>query len=239
MRCYPDSHAAALVWYCGMPEWEHMRFTIDFLRPGDWFVDVGANVGSYSMLAAGVPDVHVVAFEPSTQACGRLRENVEMNRLGSRVDVRQVAVGAGAGSVVLTVGRDAINRVVAIGEAGASENVDMTSLDAALGGVVPEQIRLIKIDVEGYEDEVLRGTSRLLATAGPVLIVEANDPAAARDILQPLGYGAYRYNPPRRQIEPIDWLDVRDNNLLLVRDRAIVDQRLGSGPPSPRSREPG
>ena len=87
MKCYPHSHAAALVLYCRLPEWEHMCFVCDFIRPGDTFVDVGANVGTYSLLAAAIPDVRIVAFEPSTLASRRLQENVDLNGLRARVEV--------------------------------------------------------------------------------------------------------------------------------------------------------
>jgi hypothetical protein len=65
LRCYPHSTSASGVIYCGLPEWAEMRFLLDYLRPGEGFVDVGANIGTYSLLAASVPDVVAWAFEPS------------------------------------------------------------------------------------------------------------------------------------------------------------------------------
>ena len=228
MRCYPHSHAAALVWYCGLPEWEHMRFVQDFLRPGDCFVDVGANVGTYSLLAAAVADVQIVAFEPSSVAFQRLRENVAINGLEGRISTRREAVGAAPGTVMMTVGQDAINHVVVAGETVLSETVAMVSLDDALDAGIADRLRLIKVDVEGFEEEVLRGAVAVLATARPVLIVEANDAAAIRDLLVPLGYQSYSYDPARRRLDSLDWLDIRDNNLLAVHERTFADVRLAA-----------
>ncbi len=228
MRCYPHSHAAALVWYCGLPEWEHMRFVQDFLRPGDCFVDVGANVGTYSLLAAAVADVGIVAFEPSSLAFQRLHENIALNGLESRISTRREAVGAVPGTVMMTTGCDAMNHVVVAGETVLSEKVAMVSLDDALGAGVADQLRLIKVDVEGFEEEVLRGAMAVLAAAKPVLIVEANDAPAIRDFLVPLGYQSYSYDPARRRLRPLDWLDIRDNNLLAVHERTFVDGRLAA-----------
>jgi FkbM family methyltransferase len=239
MRCYPHSHAAALVWYCGLPEWEHMRFVQDFLRPGDCFVDVGANVGTYSLLAAAVAGVEIVAFEPSSEAFQRLDENIAINGLESRVSTRREAIGAAAGTVMMSVGKDAINHVVVPGETSLSEKVAMVSLDDALEDGIADRLRLIKVDVEGFEEQVLRGAISVLAAARPALIVEANDPAAIRDILVPLGYQSYAYDPTRCRLRSLDWLDIHDNNLLAIHERAFADARLAARGDAALDAQPG
>jgi FkbM family methyltransferase len=205
-----------------------MSFLLDFLRGGDCFVDVGANVGTYSLLAAATPEVRIVAFEPSSIAFRRLQENVALNKCSPWVEVHREAVGASPAWVSITVGRDTVNHVVASGDADASEGVVMVSLDEVLAGPEAERVRLIKIDVEGFEEQVLLGAQAVLAIASPVLIVEANDPAAIRDVLAPLGYHPFRYDPIGRRLESLGWLDVRDNNVLAVRDRSLVESRLGN-----------
>src|SRR5262245_10746432 len=65
--------------YCGLHEFEDMGFALHLLRPGDLFVDVGANVGSYSLLAAAT-GADVIAFEPG-EAFPLLKRNVEANHL--------------------------------------------------------------------------------------------------------------------------------------------------------------
>ena len=205
-----------------------MSFVRDFLRPGDSFVDVGANVGSYSLLAAGTTDVTILAFEPSSLAYGRLLENVELNGLESRLSASQVAIGAESGEAMISTGQDAVNHVLSPDEAVAHEVIPMRSLDEVMATGDIRTVNLVKVDVEGMEEQVLRGAIGLLGSASPVLIVEANDVAAIRDLLEPLGYKAVSYDPSRRQVADIDWFDIRENNILAVRNRALVEGRLAS-----------
>jgi hypothetical protein len=74
--------------YCGLHESEDMAFVLHLLRPGDVFYDVGANVGSYTLLAA-TAGARVHAFEPSPPTAARLRRNVALNALEERVQVHE------------------------------------------------------------------------------------------------------------------------------------------------------
>lgn len=228
LRCYPHSTAATGVLYCQLPEWEDMRFLRDFLRPGDVFIDVGANVGVYSLLAAGIPGVDVWAFEPSSEAAGRLRENVALNSLGSTVTVVQAAVGAGAEKAELTTGKDTVNRFASSQEdgEGRTEPVEVVALDDAIASETWALVRLLKVDVEGFEELVLKGSERVLETAGPVLIIEANDPAALASLLAPIGYRPYTYDPRAKRLGESAWSGGHGNNVIAVRNAELVEARL-------------
>src|SRR5690348_855531 len=63
--------------YCGLHEFEDMAFIAHYLRPTDFFVDVGANVGSYTVLAAGVAGASVMSFEPDSLTYHRLVRNLD------------------------------------------------------------------------------------------------------------------------------------------------------------------
>lgn len=231
LKCYPHSTAATGVLYCRLPEWEDMRFLIDFLRPGDTFIDVGANVGVYTLLASSVADVNTWAFEPSSSAFERLQENVELNELDSQVVTVQAAVGSSGGRVSVTTGRDTVNRLVLPGEATQSEEVELVTLDAALTTSARASVRLLKIDVEGFEEQVLEGASDLLEE-GPAVIVEANDPSGIARVLAPLGYLPYFYEPGSHQLVQTDWLAKRPgNNLLAIRDQELARTRLSASAP--------
>jgi len=206
-----------------------MRFVGDFLRSGDVFVDVGSNVGTYTLLAAATTGVDIWAFEPSSCAFGRLRENVSMNLLEPRVRVYQAAVGASTGRVMLSTGRDAVNHVLTGRDDGPSEEVPMISLDQVLTPESRSLVSLIKVDVEGLETDVLRGAMTLLRSRSPALIVEANDRVALRAVLAPLGYRPFTYDPEGRSLAPIDWYGPTGGNLLLLREPAFVEERVGSG----------
>ena len=67
--------------YCGLHEFEDMAFVLHFLRPGDLFVDIGANIGSYTVLASGVRKARTMAFEPDPLTFEALSRNIALNQL--------------------------------------------------------------------------------------------------------------------------------------------------------------
>lgn len=150
--------------YC-MGEWEpHESALIQkLLKPGDCFVDVGANIGYFSLLAAKLvgPEGKVFAFEANARTHALLLENLARN------DARQVApqwlaVGEQSGHAIIhhyepgNAGGD----VARLADGGDTKNrVRMERLDEVLAGT---PIALIKLDIEGGEAKALRGASGLL-----------------------------------------------------------------------------
>jgi FkbM family methyltransferase len=146
------------------------------LRPGDVFVDVGANVGYFSLLAARRvgPTGQVVAFEPVALTRGQLAENVQLNRLGS-VTVRGEALSDQAGEVEFFVGptdhrgTSSLRPLAASSERIRVRTVRLDDLE------LPGPVRVVKIDVEGAELLALRGMADTLRQDHPDLIVEVTD----------------------------------------------------------------
>jgi FkbM family methyltransferase len=216
--------------YAGLHEYEDMAFVLHALQPGDWFTDVGANVGSYTVLAAKAVGARVIAFEPVATTFRHLQDNIALNSIGARVDARQACVGSVAGSVAMTTDEDTVNHVVVNGERGTSAMVPLVRLDDALEGRVPF---MIKLDVEGYELEVLRGAQLTLASAGlQCLIMEINgsgarygrEDAELLSIMAAHGFSRLAYAPRERQLrEPAE---ASGANAIFVRDRALVQRRL-------------
>ena len=150
-------HAGALALYANPPDWNEMRAWRKLLREGDLFIDVGANVGTYTVWASDC-GAEVIALEPDPDACARLATNAEM--ASTKVTVLNVAAAAQRGTVSLTVGFDAMNRIVADGEhVTETRTVPAITLDELIGD---EHVRGIKIDVEGAERLVLEGAARAL-----------------------------------------------------------------------------
>ncbi len=79
--------------YAGLHEFADMAFVLHFLRSGDLFADVGANVGSYTILASGVVGCRAVAFEPDPASAATLERNIKLNKIANRVEIRITAVG--------------------------------------------------------------------------------------------------------------------------------------------------
>jgi FkbM family methyltransferase len=157
---------------CGLHEYVDMRFVLDTLEPGDLFVDIGANVGSYTVLASKVRGARTIAVEPDPVTARSLRRNIEVNGIADKVSVVEAALGAHAGTVSFTVGRDTVNRVAQEGDDPVRE-VGLRTFDDVLDSEVPG---VIKIDVEGFEADVFKGASAPLAdTRLEAIITEAQD----------------------------------------------------------------
>jgi len=101
--------------YCGLHEYARMSFVLHLLRHGDLFVDVGANIGSYTILASGVCGARTVAIEPDPDTIRHLERNIVENDLGKITVLRQTAVGESSGSISFTVGKDTTNQVARAG----------------------------------------------------------------------------------------------------------------------------
>lgn len=157
-------------------EWEpHVTAVFRSLfKPGMVFVDVGANVGYYSMLAARMEAAQVYAFEPNPHCFRLLRQNAILNWVSHRVRCESTAVLDGDGSVKLQMRR----RFPGNSSIGAVEKehleshddeaewveVTTTSLDGYLEQKNVPKIDLLKVDVEGAEPAVFAGMERTLGT---------------------------------------------------------------------------
>ena len=151
-----------------------MTFVLHVLRPGDLFFDIGANVGSYTVLAGKVAGASVVAVEPVPATYDALLANVQVNAIGALVDARNCGLAAKPGMLTFTRGQDTTNHVAATAEAGSADcvAVPVTTFDALAAGACP---LLAKIDVEGYETPVLAGAGESLGNpALRGLILELN-----------------------------------------------------------------
>jgi FkbM family methyltransferase len=188
-------HAAAMVLYANPPDFAEMRAWQQVLTPGGLFVDVGANVGSYSIWAAE-QGAEVIAIEPAADTFALLMENVALN--GYQVRAIRAAAGARCGTARFTAGRDTVNRLDPAGPV----QTPLVTVDSVVGGRV---VAGLKIDVEGFEIEVLRGCTRALSEQRIRLIQlewnETSEPAVGAD-RQPVagllaGYGYRLYRPQR------------------------------------------
>jgi FkbM family methyltransferase len=116
--------------YAGLHEFADMAFVLHFLRSSDLFADVGANVGSYTILASGVVRCHTVAFEPDPLTAAALERNVNLAQIANLVEIRVAAVGERHGILRFSTGPDTENHVVsAVDPSG--RDVPIQTLDQA------------------------------------------------------------------------------------------------------------
>jgi FkbM family methyltransferase len=206
--------------YVGLHEFADMMFLLHFLRPSDLFLDVGANVGAYTILASGACGATTMAFEPDPYALAALRRNVEVNNLCSRVELHPIALGPTECAMHFTIGLDTKNRIAAPGE--PSQVVRQMPLDAVIGNRGPI---FIKLDVEHYEEQVLEGAQSVISQPSlQVLATESTSPNI-RLLLASLGFKAVFYEPFQRRITA-DLIGVAASNVLFVRDVDFITERI-------------
>lgn len=156
-RMLVDLHdtAGSKVVYANPPDWNEMRAWENILTDGDHFLDVGANVGAYSLWAAQL-GATVTAVEPHPVTAAALRRNIELNPFS--IEVRQAALADRCGTMRLTESLGAGNHLLT-GEADDGIEVPVSTLDELIG----DRPRVfVKMDVEGSEWLVLRGGIRAL-----------------------------------------------------------------------------
>jgi FkbM family methyltransferase len=209
--------------YCGLHEFPEMGFLLHLLRPGDLFFDVGANVGSYTVLASKVCGARSVAFEPDPDTAAHLRRNIAINAIGDLVTVEQAAVGAEAGQVAFTVGHDTTNRVATNADHEVQQ-VPIKRLDDAAGAPI-----LVKLDVEGFEAQALAGASRLLSSPSLLAVQSELADPQVQARLRADGFEPVFYDPFTRELSdgPVGH---RVSNTIFVRGRDRVAARLRSAP---------
>jgi FkbM family methyltransferase len=144
------------------------RFLEQAVTPGMRVADVGANVGLYTLLLARLagPTGHVYAFEPEPILFRTLRRNCRRNEAGN-VTAFNCALGDAAGQTVFyrSAFNSGDNRLGGLGWQGQGVEVDLARLDDLLPA---PRLDFIKMDVQGYELQVLRGMDRVF-TASPGL----------------------------------------------------------------------
>lgn len=194
------------------------------LRPGDTFVDVGANIGYLSCIAAGQVGRtgRVISFEPEPGNFARLQRSRALNP-GEAWEAHRMAVGSEEGTARLLCARHNIGWRTIVPDGIGSEDlrevveVPLKSLDEITAQLQVDRIRLLKVDTEGYEGPVLQGAQRLLEE-GRIdhLIVEINrsqwerlglDFETAMNDLARLGYHAHEVRHPFRPVrfEELYW----------------------------------
>lgn len=216
--------------YSGLMEFDDMSFLLHFLRSGDVFADIGANIGSYTVLASNVCGAFTYAFEPSSESIKILEKNIALNRIGERVNALAVALSDKQGSATFTVGLDCVNRIAEsnVPMGTKTETVKTTTLDCAMHNVVPA---LIKLDVEGHEASVLRGGRNVLSSdICNAVICEINDGADVGRELEKYGFSPMFYNGERRELKKYrDETRYRSSgNQLFIKRADVVQDRISS-----------
>jgi FkbM family methyltransferase len=212
--------------YAGVHEFPDMMLTLHVLRAGDLFLDIGANVGSYTILASGVSGATSWAFEPDPVTLRHLTRNVELNNLEGRVRIFDCALGDRDGEVFFTVGLDTTNKVLKDGTSGNSRRVQQRRLDDLTADAAPF---MIKMDTEGHEDHVFAGAEATLSANDLRVVVAETVSRNSEATLRRNGFERGYYEPTTRELSHSS-SGQSDRNSLWIRDWDFVQARLREAP---------
>lgn len=230
-RCHPPDLVQMYLWLFDIWEPDLTSYVTSELRPGDTFVDVGANIGYYAIVAAkrARPNGKVVAIEASPAIFSHLAETIVDNGLEHEVRCANVAAAAERGTLTLYSGpRHNIGLTTTVRSSKSRSFEEECVVSAVPVGEILKaeerrSVRFVKVDVEGAEPEVLRGIRELFDTGREdlELIVElsptwwSDESLRPIDVLRPFlnaGMHAYelennlwpwRYLWPRRVRRPV------------------------------------
>jgi len=210
-------------YYFGLHEFSDMAFLIHLIRKDDLFIDVGANLGSYSQLASGLCEAKAIAFEPVPKTFKRLEENIKINQLIRKVNIRNIAISNNKREKILfSIDKGPCNSIVDSSYKGLKENVKVSSLDIECFSLDPV---LIKIDVEGFEENILKGSSEILMKNSLLAIIIEGQTNNVNNILSSFGFEDFNYDPFIRKLK---YCDKKTRNKIWIKKEKleIVKQRL-------------
>lgn len=208
LNLYREDHVA--YWTDRYEENGEVSVFAQLIQPGMTIVDVGANIGMYSLIAAQKvgKQGRVLAFEPVPEIHERLRRNIELNN-AANVTPFCIAISNCQGSMQFYVGRnDSVGSLYRqLGEGVIQVNT--ATLDDVLQEQGVDRVDMVKLDAEGAEYRIIEGMDRLLRRADrPVLLVEHNFTAlkaagSSADQLfnRIVGYGYEAYLVHKGQLE--------------------------------------
>lgn len=240
INLYKNSLLSKLI-FEGDFELNEINFLKKILKKDDYFIDIGANIGLFSINAARIigENGKIISFEPSPVTFSRLKENIDLNNF-KNVDIRNIGISDKKGELTLNIsetGHDAWDTFATNIDKkmfNKCTTVPVHTLDEELKEFDKEKIALVKIDVEGWEKFVLHGAKDFLTKYEPVLMVEftENNTEAAGynvleiyDIMNTFGYQWYKYINGNLVPEKRNKRYIYDN-LIAIKNLQKVNNRL-------------
>lgn len=222
--------------YTGFMEYEDMLFLLHALDPGETFIDIGANIGAYTILASKVVGAKSISFEPLPETVERLKDQIQINRLSDWVSIRNQGVGSKTGALYFTNNYDTINKVCLAGDAQNTTRVEVITLDDELED---NKKYFFKIDVEGFEYNVIEGGKNILSSPNTsALIIELNGSSeefgySNEDIhnkLIGLKFQPVAYEPISRSLIKLNDFNKNGGNTIYVKNIELILERCRVAP---------
>jgi FkbM family methyltransferase len=174
-----SNHGCWLGWY----ERENQQLLAAHIRPGDVVLDIGANVGFFTLPASRLvgPTGKVIAFEPLSQNVSLLNRHLELNQ-ATNVSVEVAAVGLESEARELFVGDTSSGSLFPQDSGLQAEVVRVVSLNDLLDADRLPRVDVIKMDIEGGEYDAIDGMLRLLERDHPTLLIALHGGPRARGL---------------------------------------------------------
>jgi len=172
-----DGIARALYWR-GLEDWESETIPVFYrlAQSAEIVLDIGANTGFYTLLACTAnPRARVIAFEPVPRVYEKFLEHIRLNHFEDRCEAYQIAVSNFVGMAEMHIPLGDLPTSASLnpegfrGFDGVLRQVPVTTIDAVVG---ERTVDLAKIDVEGFEPQVLEGMQMTLQRFRPALFIE-------------------------------------------------------------------
>jgi len=217
-------------YYYGLMEMEEMAFILHYLDRDDTFYDIGANVGAYTILAGLHVGCRTIAFEPHPKTYSYLQKNISLGLKTPNITLLNVGLGSKEGIMKFTSELDTVNHI-AVNDSENVIDVQISVLDD-LSLPAPS---VIKIDVEGFEWEVLNGGKLTFSSDRlQAIIIELNESGnrygkkddEIRFLLESYGFKPYTYNPFNRELISHNGTS---HNTIYIRNFQKVSEKLKKG----------
>ena len=233
---YPGMTGATGNIYAGIHEFYDMGFVLHALRDTDLFVDIGANIGSYTVLAGSSIGANCISIEPVPSTFTHLLENVRLNNIEAKAECLNIGLGKDNGTLRFSADEDTMNHVVADSEDCKNHTeVEVKSLNDILNGRIP---RVIKMDVEGWEANVIAGAHNVLSKEEPLAMLMEfglgerygfDEEKLYQEILD-FGFERVAYSPFERSLILSEDAKLTGGNILFVKGINYFRDRVKSAP---------
>jgi FkbM family methyltransferase len=201
------------------------------------FIDIGANVGSYTILACAAMQARGISIEPVPSTYLSLIDNITINGLIESVKALNIGVADKESELIFTSDKNCANHVVTESEKITNVvKVKVLPLDKILYNQSPS---MLKIDVEGFESSVITGGDITLKNENlHSVIMELNgsgarygyDEAVILNTMKGYGFSTWTYDPFSRQLKSLEGKNRSSGNTLFIRNIEIVREKIEKAP---------
>lgn len=214
-------------YYYGIEDYKNILFMLKSLPDDTVFVDVGANLGSYSIAASKVRGLKTYSFEPVKNTFNKLRSNIEFNDIKTIIKLFNCALGSSAGVIKFLNNQDSMNRIYDE-KSDSGKEIELVKIEKLDNLLSINENYFLKIDTEGNELNVLKGSNILLErNCIKGMIIENNqDSDLIHQLLSSQGFYALDFNPFKNEITVLENYNSYDRDTIYVKDLKVVEYEL-------------